>query len=140
VADKQAVDLLAQVPLFSGCTKKELQAIAGATKEIDHKEGATLAKEGDRGIGFFLIVEGTARVVVGGRTRRRLGPGDFFGEIALLDEGPRSADVVAETPVRLIGLTAWAFRQLVAQNPSIAQKLLRVMAERLRGTIKDVTV
>jgi CRP/FNR family transcriptional regulator, cyclic AMP receptor protein len=139
VADKQAVGLLARVPLFSECTKKELQAIADVAKEIVQKEGAVMAREGDRGVGFFLITDGTAKVVIGGKTRRRLRTGDFFGEISLIDGGPRSADVVAETPVSMLGITAWAFRQIIAKNPSIAQKLLRVMAERLRNCTKDVT-
>jgi CRP-like cAMP-binding protein len=138
VADK-AIDLISSVPLFSECSKKELRAIASAAKEVTHKQGDVLAREGDKGIGFFVIAEGTARVNVGKSSRARLGPGDFFGEISLLDEGPRSATVTAETPMTLYGLTAWSFRQLVAQNPSIAQKLLRVMADRLRRTSKDLT-
>ncbi len=138
MADK-AIDLISSVPLFSECSKKELRAIASAAKEVTHKQGDVLAREGDKGIGFFVIAEGTARVNVGKSSRARLGPGDFFGEISLLDEGPRSATVTAETPMTLYGLTAWSFRQLVAQNPSIAQKLLRVMADRLRRTSKDLT-
>lgn len=138
MADK-AIDLLARVPLFSECTKKELRAIASASKEVNHEAGDTLAREGDQGIGFFVIADGTAGVMVGKTKRGKLGPGDFFGEISLLDEGPRSATVVAETPMRLYGLTAWSFRQLVSQNPSIAQKLLKVMADRLRKTSKELT-
>jgi CRP-like cAMP-binding protein len=138
VADKEVLDQLAKVPLFSGCTKRELRHIAGATKVVDHEAGAVIAREGDKGMGFFLIVDGTARVAIGGRTRAKLGPGDYFGEIALLDEGPRSATVSAETDMKLLGLTAWAFRRLVAQNPSIAPKLLKVMGERLRNSARDV--
>jgi len=137
VADKDATKLLASVPLFSGCTKKELQAIAAAAKEVQHGEGDVIAREGDQGLGFFLILDGTAKISVGGRTRRRLGAGDYFGEIALLDEGPRSATVTAETPMRLLGLTAWSFRRLVSANPSIAPKLLKVMGERLRDSGRD---
>jgi CRP/FNR family transcriptional regulator, cyclic AMP receptor protein len=138
VADK-VIELLGGVPLFSECTRKELRAIAGASKEVLHKEGDVLAREGDRGIGFFVIADGAAKVTIDGRTRARLGPGDFFGEISLLDEGPRSATVVAESAMRLYGLTAWNFRQLVSQNPSIAQKLLKVMADRLRRSSKELT-
>lgn len=135
----KAIDLISSVPLFSECSKKELRAIASAAKEVTHEQGDVLAREGDKGIGFFVIAEGTAKVNVGKSTRARLGPGDFFGEISLLDEGPRSATVTAETPMTLYGLTAWSFRQLVARNPSIAQKLLKVMADRLRRTSKDLT-
>jgi CRP/FNR family cyclic AMP-dependent transcriptional regulator len=138
VANK-AIDLLGSVPLFSECTGKELRAIAGVAKEVAHNQGDVLAREGDRGIGFFVIAEGTAKVSIGDRGRGKLGPGDFFGEISLLDEGPRSATVVAESPMRLYGLTAWTFRQLVAKNPSISRKLLKVMADRLRRTSQDPT-
>lgn len=139
MADKEAVKMLASVPLFSGCTKKELQEIASVAKEVDHKEGAVIAREGDKGMGFFLILDGTADVSVGGKSKRKLGPGEYFGEIALLDEGPRSATVTAKTPMRLLGITGWNFRRLVNQSPGIAQKLLRVMAERLRVTTQDPT-
>jgi CRP/FNR family cyclic AMP-dependent transcriptional regulator len=139
VAKTDPVSMLASVPLFSECSKKELREIAGAAKEVEHKAGAVVAREGDQGVGFFLILDGTARISRSARTLRRLGPGDYFGEIALLDEGPRSATVTAETPLKLLGLTAWNFRRLVAQNPSIAPKLLKVMGERLRGTTRDHT-
>ncbi|HEX9235821.1 MAG TPA: cyclic nucleotide-binding domain-containing protein [Actinomycetota bacterium] len=138
MADK-VIELLGGVPLFSELTRKELRAIVSAAKEVTHKEGDVLAREGDRGIGFFVIAEGSAKVTIGGRGRGKLGPGDFFGEISLLDEGPRSASVVAESPMRLYGLTAWNFRQMVSQNPAIAQKLLKVMAGRLRKSSKDLT-
>jgi CRP-like cAMP-binding protein len=131
--------MLSNVPLFSECSKKELQEIASVSKEVDHKEGAVIAREGDKGMGFFLILDGTAKVSVGGRTRRKLGPGEYFGEIALLDEGPRSATVSAETPLKLMGITGWNFRRVVTQHPAIAQKLLKVMAERLRGANRDIT-
>jgi CRP/FNR family transcriptional regulator, cyclic AMP receptor protein len=138
VADKDPVQLLQGVPLFSGCTKRELQAIAAATKEVRHKAGAVIAREGESGVGFFLIMDGTARISVGGKTKARLGSGDYFGEIALLDEGPRSATVTADTDLRLLGLTAWNFRRLMVQNPSIGPKLLKVMGERLRESSRDV--
>src|SRR5437867_7181604 len=84
VARNEAVELLSQVPLFSELSKKELKEIAKAAKEITHREGAVLAREGDSGLGFFLIVDGTASVSVGGRPRGKMGSGDFFGEISLL--------------------------------------------------------
>lgn len=139
VAKTEATRLLSNVPIFSALTQKELSAIAGAAKEIRHPEGTVLAAEGDRGIGFFMIVDGTARVTVRGRSRSKLGPGDFFGEISLLDEGPRSATVTAETPITLLGLTAWVFKGLVRQYPSIALKMLDVMASRLRQSSSDIT-
>ena len=135
----ETAELLSKVPIFSELSRKELEGIAGAVKEVTHQPGAVLAREGESGIGFFLIVDGTARADVGGRPRTRMGPGDFFGEISLLDGGPRTATVVAETPVTTLGLTQWVFKSLVEHNPSIASKLLKVMASRLRSSSKDPT-
>jgi CRP/FNR family cyclic AMP-dependent transcriptional regulator len=133
------VKLLSGVPIFSELSTKELNAIAGAAKEVSHRAGSVLAREGESGIGFFLITEGTAKVTVGGRARATLGPGDFFGEISLLDGGPRTATVTAETNITLLGLTQWVFKRLIEQYPSIASKMLKVMAQRLRASSKDLT-
>ena len=135
----ETIDLLSKVPIFSGLSKKELQRIAESVKEVTHREDSVLAREGESGLGFFLIVDGTARAEVGGRTRTRMGPGDFFGEISLLDGGPRTATVVAETPVITLALTQWVFKSLIEHNPSIASKMLKVMASRLRSSSKDPT-
>ena len=137
--ENEAVELLSQVPLFSELSKKELAAIARATKEVRHKPGSVLAKEGDSGLGFFMIMDGTAVVTVNGRPRSKLTAGDFYGEISLLDGGPRTATVTAETPMTLLGLTQWVFKRLVEQNPAIATKVLRVMAQRLRATPTGLT-
>lgn len=139
MASTDRVKLLSQVPIFEGLSKKELQSIAQAAKEVSHREGAVLAREGDSGVGFFLITDGTAKVSVGGRPRRRMGPGDFFGEISLLDQGPRTATVTAETPITTLGVTAWVFKRLIEQNPSIASKMLKVMAQRLRQSSRELT-
>lgn len=137
---REIASQLSRVALFSGCSRRELEAIARAAKEITHTDGKVLAREGDRGIGFFLITDGTAKVTVGGKARAKLGPGDFFGEIALLDQGPRSATVTATSRVKLLGLTAWVFRGLVQEHPTIALKMLEVVASRLRTASKDLTV
>ena len=136
---REVTEKLAKVPMFSGCTKRELEAIGRAAKEVKHPEGHVIALEGDRGVGFFLITEGTARVSIGGKPRSKLGPGDFFGEIALLDRGPRTATVTSTSPIRLLGLTAWVFRGLIEEHPSIGFKLLEVVAGRLREASKDTT-
>ncbi len=115
---------LGQVPIFSGCSKRELALIARAAKEVSHRQGTVIAREGERGIGLFLIVEGECRVSIGGKTKAKLGPGDFFGEIALLDGGPRTATVTAMTPVHLVGITGWVFRGLIVEHPTIALKTL----------------
>ncbi len=124
---------LASVPIFSGCSRRELAVVARAAKEVSHRAGTVIAREGERGIGLFLIVEGECSVSIGGKERGRLGPGQFFGEIALLDGGPRTATVTAVTDVRLVGLTEWVFRGLLAEHPSIALKTLESVAGRLRA-------
>lgn len=128
---------LAKVPIFSGCSKRELAVIAGAAKEVAHPAGTVIAREGERGIGLFLILEGTCKVTIGGRTKATLGPGDFFGEIALLDGGPRTATVTATAPARLVGITGWVFRGLLMAHPSIALKTLEAVAGRLRSVSKE---
>jgi CRP/FNR family cyclic AMP-dependent transcriptional regulator len=136
VTKAEITELLSRVPLFSGCSQREVAAIANGTKEVRRKAEAVLARTGEAGVGFFLLVDGTASVLVNGRKRATLKPGDFFGEISLLDGGPRSADVVADTDVTMLGLTAWVFRGVLEQYPSIAQKMLVALAGRLRGATK----
>lgn len=136
---REVAEKLGQVSLFSGCSRRELEAIARAAKEVSHPEGKVIAREGDRGVGFFLITDGTAKVSVGGRSRASLGPGQFFGEIALLDQGVRSATVTATSEVKLLGITAWVFRGLVEDHPSIALKMLEIVAGRLRSVSNDPT-
>ena len=134
---REVTDRLSKVPMFSECTKRELQMVARAIKEIEHPEGHVIAREGDRGVGFFLITDGKAAVTIGGKNRGRLGPGDFFGEISLLDRGPRTATVTSTSPIRLLGLTAWVFRGLIEEHPSIGIKLLEVVARRLRDSSRQ---
>jgi len=133
VAQDDITARLAAVPIFSGCSRKELAIIARAAKPVAHNAGAVIAREGERGIGLFLILEGTCTVSIGGRKKSTLGPDQFFGEIALLDGGPRTATVAADTDVRLLGLTEWMFRGLLAEHPSIALKTLESVAGRLRA-------
>jgi CRP/FNR family transcriptional regulator, cyclic AMP receptor protein len=136
VTKAEITELLSRVPLFSGCSQREIAAIARAAKEVNRREGAVLARTGEPGVGFFLLVDGKADVLVNGRKRGTLEPGDFFGEISLLDGGPRSADVVAATDVTMLGLTAWVFRGVLEQYPSISQKMLVTLASRLRNATK----
>ncbi|MEX2420183.1 MAG: cyclic nucleotide-binding domain-containing protein [Actinomycetota bacterium] len=137
MAEASAVSQISKVPIFSGCSKRELAIIARASKMVLHKEGTVIAREGERGIGLFLIVEGQCKISIGGKTKAKLGPGDFFGEVALLDGGPRTATVTAMTPVRLIGITGWVFRGLLMEHPSIALKTLEAVAGRLRSVSKE---
>ena len=137
MAEVSAVSQISKVPIFSGCSKRELAIIARASKMVSHKEGTVIAREGERGIGLFLIVEGQCKISIGGKTKAKLGPGDFFGEVALLDGGPRTATVTAMTRVRLIGITGWVFRGLLMEHPSIALKTLESVAGRLRSVSKE---
>jgi CRP-like cAMP-binding protein len=98
-----------------------------------------IAREGEPGVGLFVIVDGTAEVTIGGAKKATLGPGDFFGEIALLDGGPRTATVTATSDIEMLGLTEWVFRGLMQEHPSIAVKTLQQMASRLRNATKAAT-
>ncbi|HYT79090.1 MAG TPA: cyclic nucleotide-binding domain-containing protein [Actinomycetota bacterium] len=134
MARQDPVKMLAGVPIFEELSTKELKSIATASKEVTHRKGAVLAREGDSGVGFFLILDGEVSVAVGGRSLRKMGPGDFFGEISLLDGGPRTATCTAQSEVTTLGITPWTFKRLIEQNPAIASKMLKVMAQRLRSS------
>jgi CRP/FNR family cyclic AMP-dependent transcriptional regulator len=123
------VSLLRGVPLFADLKDRELKEIAGAMTQRRVDQGQNLATEGTQGIGFFVIESGTARVTVEGRERRTLGPGDHFGEIALIVDSPRTATVTAETPVVCWGIASWAFRPIVPENASVAWRLLDTVAK-----------
>jgi CRP-like cAMP-binding protein len=127
------VELLQRVPLFADFERRDLQRLARSFKERTFGAGKEIASEGKGGAGFFVIEEGEATVSVHGADRGKLGPGDYFGEIALIDDGSRSATVTADTELRCYGLTAWEFRPLVEGNAAIAWKLLETMAKRLRA-------
>jgi CRP/FNR family transcriptional regulator, cyclic AMP receptor protein len=129
---KDMLALLGQVPLFEGLSRRELESILAAGKEIDHDAEHDVVEEGATGVGFHLILEGEADVLVGGVPRAKLRAGDYFGEMSLLDGGPRSATVRSVTPVRTLALTSWAFMPLLDKMPSIARKLLVEMSRRLR--------
>jgi CRP/FNR family transcriptional regulator, cyclic AMP receptor protein len=124
-----AVDLLQRVPLFSDLDRKELERIATSMKQRTFDAGETVTAEGSSGVGFFVIESGNAKVTIGGEDRRRLGPGDYFGEVALLNESARTATITAESDLRCYGLTSWEFRPLVETQPSIAWKLLQAMSK-----------
>jgi CRP/FNR family transcriptional regulator, cyclic AMP receptor protein len=136
VANKDVVERLSQVPILAGCSKKDLQAIAKAVRTVTHPAGAVVATEGEPGAGLFVIDEGEADVTIGGKRMNHLGPGDFFGEMALLDGGPRTATVTATTDLSLFVLTEWVYRGLLTEHPSIALRTLEAMAARLRRATK----
>jgi len=127
----EATHLLSNVPLFSGLDPRELETIARTVHERTFSPGETVATEGEGGVGFFVIKEGNAKVAVGGQDVRTLGPGDHFGEIALITEGPRTATVTADSELRCYGLTPWEFRPLVQTNAGIAWKILQALAKQV---------
>ena len=124
--------MLKKVPLFAGLDNKELQEIAISMRERRFRAGDTVTQEGAGGVGFFVVQEGEADVQVGGESKGSVGPGDYFGEIALINEPPRTATLTARTPMLCYGMTPWDFRPLVETNSTIAWKLLTAMAEKLR--------
>jgi len=126
------VEMLKRVPLFAGLDDKELQEIASSMRERRFKAGDTVVQEGAGGVGFFVVQEGEAEVNVGGEVRRAVGPGDYFGEIALINESPRTATLTARTDMLCYGMTPWDFRPLVESNSNIAWKLLTAMAEKMK--------
>ena len=136
----ESFEFLRGVPLFSGLSKKELRAVHAQTKEVAFKPGSVIIAEGDKGGRFYLILEGTAAIEIGGRGIGEAGPGDHFGEISLLDGGPRTATVTAETPVRALSLASFNFRPLVAMNAQIAYKLLVEACRRLRSAENEPTM
>jgi CRP/FNR family cyclic AMP-dependent transcriptional regulator len=127
------VELLQRVPLFADFERGELQRLARSFKQRTFEAGSSVAGEGKSGVAFFVIESGEATVSLRGDQRGKLGPGDYFGEIALIDDGARSATVTADSELRCYGLTSWEFRPLVEGNASIAWKLLETMAKRLRA-------
>jgi len=126
------VDLLRSIPLFAGIDEKHLKRIAESFSDRTFSAGDELVVEGSGGVGFFVIESGEARVSVEGEPRRELGPGDYFGEVALIDGGSRTATVTATTDGKIYGMTSWQFRPLVEDNASIAWPLLEAMARRTR--------
>jgi CRP-like cAMP-binding protein len=125
------IELIRSVPLFSGCSKKELERISLIADEIDFKSGKTLIKEGAPGREFFVLADGTAEISRKGKRIDTAGPGEFFGEMALLTDQPRNATVTTTSNVDALVITASSFRTLVESNPLIALKVMRAVADRL---------
>ncbi len=126
------VEALSRVPLLSGLEPKELERLARSFTERDFPAGTVVVKQGDeRGIGFFVITDGSARVSAGGQSLDVLGPGDHFGEIALIGDRIRTATVTAETDLQTLVTSVWEFRGFVKNDPDVAWKLLEHLAQLL---------
>jgi CRP/FNR family cyclic AMP-dependent transcriptional regulator len=129
---KLLVDLLDRTRLFGGLRKKDVLAIIDSSKEVEHPPGRVILVEGVPGVGFHLILEGTAMVSRNRRRVRMIGPGESFGDIAVIDGGPRSASVTAETRLRVLSLPPWQFKALLLEHPQIAYRLLVKLCVLLR--------
>jgi CRP/FNR family transcriptional regulator, cyclic AMP receptor protein len=125
-------EALRKVPLFADLDNNELEQIASSMRERRFETGDTVTQEGAGGVGFFVVEEGQADVSVGGESKGSIGPGDYFGEIALINESPRTATLTASTDMVCYGMTSWDFKPLVESNSAIAWKLLTAMAEKMR--------
>lgn len=136
-ADK--IDDLKKVPLFSALNRRHLDVIARNADEVKRDAGTTLARQGARGLEFLLIVEGSARVEKDGKLIARLGAGDFFGEMSLLDGQPRSATVVADSPVVLLVVDVRSFARLLDTVPGLSKKVMATLCERLRAADETIT-
>ena len=131
----QKVELIRHAPLFAHVSKRQLEQIAQIADEIDLDQGKELTRLGQSGREFFVLLEGEADVSQDGRVINKLGPGDFFGEIALVEDVPRTATVTATTPVRTLVITDRAFRQLLEKQPELQRKVLVALAERVKPSL-----
>jgi CRP/FNR family transcriptional regulator, cyclic AMP receptor protein len=131
---RSKTELLGNVRLFSTCNKRELARIASLVDEIDAPKGKVLVRQGEPGSECFVITDGRARATIRGKGSTALGPGSFFGEMVLLDQGPRTATVTAETDMHLLVLGSREFSALVNEVPTVAVRMMRGLAERLRSS------
>jgi CRP/FNR family cyclic AMP-dependent transcriptional regulator len=133
VLDQQKVDLLRCVDLFSGLPPESLEVLADAAVEIEFPEGQYIVQQGMVGSGLLVIVSGSVTVVRGDDFLARLGPGDFFGELSVLDQAPRSASVIAQEPTTCLGIASWDLLRVLEEQPKLGLALLRALASRLRA-------
>lgn len=125
-------DFLARVPIFANCTPEEIAAIAAVAQESGFQPAQIIVTQGTPGQAFYLILEGRVEIIRDGQSLGAFGPGDFFGEMSLLDQAPRSATIKAIDATNCLMLSSWDFKALLEKHPSIAVKLLEVLSRRLR--------
>ncbi|MFN2472279.1 MAG: cyclic nucleotide-binding domain-containing protein [Gaiellaceae bacterium] len=134
------VEALRSAPLFEGLSRKELEELAKLADDLEVEAGRVLVREGETGREFFVLMEGEVEVERGGQSLGRRGPGDFIGEIAILEDVPRTATVTVATPLRCFVLTAQSFRSVVDDHPEVERKVLRALAQRLVALANDPSV
>jgi CRP/FNR family transcriptional regulator, cyclic AMP receptor protein len=136
--ERAKLAMLRGVPLFEGLKRKELLELMGASKEKSYPEDKMIVQEGTDGVGFHLILEGEAKVTMSGKRKAMLRAGDYFGEISVIDGGPRTASVISTTPIRVLSITSWAFMPLATRNPAVARRVMLTLCTRLREARHDV--
>jgi CRP/FNR family transcriptional regulator, cyclic AMP receptor protein len=134
--DRRA-ELLAGCPLFHGVEPEHLAAVGDKATEVEFPAGRVIARQGEIGTGFFIVVDGRAKVIRDGEVLAVLGPGEFFGELSVLDRLPRVAQVVADQPTRCLALASWDFEQVLLEHPALALAILRGLAGRLRSVTEQ---
>jgi len=135
-ADDRAA-LIGACPLFRGLVPDDLAAVAAAAIEVDFPAERAIARQGEIGTGFFIVVSGRVRVVRDGAVVAHLGPGEFFGELSILDGGPRVAQVVTDEPTVCLAIASWDFERVLRDEPGVALAVLKVVAARLREVTSD---
>ena len=130
-------ELLRSIPLFAGADTADLEALADVATEAEIPAGRSVVRQGDPGSGLFVVLDGSVRVVRNGELLAELGPGQWFGELAVLDRGPRTAAVITAVPTRCLAVAAWDAERLMLERPTLAVAVARAMAERLRDVLED---
>ena len=134
--DRRA-ELLGACRLFAGLEADDLAAIAGRAVEIDFRPRDVIARQGEIGTGFFVIADGRVRVIRDGETVAQLGPGEFFGELSVIDGAPRNAQVAAIEPTQCLGIASWDFEAILLEQPRVSLAVLRAVVARLRSAAHD---
>jgi CRP-like cAMP-binding protein len=129
-------ELLSKIPLFAALSKKDLRSLAKVAHDMRYEPGTRLTTEDEVGSTFFVVLEGEAEVSLGGKARWKLGPGEHFGEMSIIVRSPRSADVVAASPLRCLVFTQWEFRPFLKEHPDVAWAIMEVLVRRLRAVEK----
>jgi CRP/FNR family transcriptional regulator, cyclic AMP receptor protein len=138
VGQDQKMGYLERVPVLESCSKRQLRAISRIAAVLETPAGQVLARVGEPGDHFFFIIDGAARAEVPPQSHHRVGPGEFFGEMSLLDGGPRSATVVADTPIRLLVVHRRDFWKLLKEAPGLTEQILVTLSRRVRRIEKAV--
>jgi CRP/FNR family transcriptional regulator/CRP/FNR family cyclic AMP-dependent transcriptional regulator len=139
MVDSHIASALGSVPFFSGLNAKQLKMVVETGRELSYNQGDTIVEEGKMGVGFYMIIDGKVEVRKGGKVLATLSKGQFFGEMSLIDEKPRSADVVAVQPTKCFTLSTWVFSALIKEHPEFVFPMLKELVKRLRTAQSSVT-